>query len=72
MDREDRQDRDDVRERQRATIGDARRQGIGAPEPGAELPARSYADPTGVTDLGVAEPIVPEPLTGDKPEPAPD
>jgi hypothetical protein len=32
--------------------------------PGIELPAPSYTDDTGSTDLGVDEPVVPEPLRG--------
>ena len=54
-----------VAEEQRTTKEEARRQGVGAPEPGVEPAAPSYADETGVTDLGVGEPRVPAPLVGD-------
>ncbi len=58
---------DEVREQHRATKDDARRQGIGTPDEGTELPARSYPDDSGVADLGVEEPVVPEPARGDGP-----
>jgi hypothetical protein len=55
-----------VAEEQRTTKEAARRQGVGTPEPGVEPAAPSYADETGVTDLGVGEPRVPAPLVGDR------
>ena len=33
---------------------------------GIELPAPSYTDDTASTDLGVDEPVVPEPLAGEE------
>src|SRR5688500_13204223 len=50
-----------VAEAQRTTKGEARAEGIGVPDRGTELPARSYADETGVADLGVDEPVVSPP-----------
>ena len=67
--------RDDARERERTTIDEARRQGIGEPEPGEEPVVPSYADTDerDVSDLGVEEPVVPEELRGEEPdEPAED
>ena len=58
----------DERQRQRATKEQARGEGIGQPPPGEEPPARDYADETGVTDLGQGEPVVPEPLRGERPD----
>ena len=55
-----------IAEEQRTTKEEARRQGVGTPEPGVEPAAPSYADETGVTDLGVGEPRVPAPLVGDR------
>ena len=49
---------DDVESRHRQTKGEARHAGDASP--GAELPARDFEDDSGVTDLGVAEPRVPE------------
>lgn len=37
-------------------------------ESNIELPAPSYTDDTASTDLGVNEPIVPEPLAGEEME----
>jgi hypothetical protein len=55
-----------VTKEQRTTKEEARRQGIGTPESGAEPDAPSYADETGTADLGVGEPRVPAPLVGDR------
>jgi hypothetical protein len=65
---------DKVAKAQRTTKAEARHQGIGAPDEGLELPARSYPDATGVADLGVDEPVLPAPpATGDDdPRPGPD
>lgn len=55
-------ERDDAFERvagaQRTTKAEASAEGIGNADSGAELPARSYPDETGVADLGVDEPVV--------------
>ena len=56
-----------VAEAQRTTKAEARRQEGGAPDPGIEVPARSYPDPTGVADLGVDEPVVSPQLEDDRP-----
>lgn len=58
-------DSDRVRERQRATIDDAREAGIGAPEDGVALPVPTYTDTGGVSDLGVDEPVVPKDAQGE-------
>ncbi|CAA9523180.1 MAG: hypothetical protein AVDCRST_MAG73-306 [uncultured Thermomicrobiales bacterium] len=63
-------DPEKVVEAQRTTKAEARQQGIGAPEPGAEPSARSYPDETGVADLGVGEPVV-SPAVRDDPGPRP-
>jgi hypothetical protein len=60
-----RTDRDDTKARQRATIDEARDEGIGEPEDGVELAVPSYADTGGVADLGVDEPVVPKDAQGD-------
>lgn len=56
---------EEVAAKQRTTKDEAGREGIGIPEPGVELPARSYPDPTGVADLGVDEPVLNPPVTED-------
>ena len=65
---------DAERERQRTTIDEAREQGIGDPEPGAEPVVPSYADTDerDVSDLGVEEPVVPEKLRGEPPRQDPE
>lgn len=54
----------DIKQRERTTTDEARRQGIGEPEEGVELDVPSLTDPGGTSDLGVDEPIVPRPLRG--------
>jgi hypothetical protein len=63
-----------VAEAQRTTKAEARRRGIGTPEPGTDLPARSYTDGSGVADLGVDEPALPAApeSEGRAPRPGPD
>ena len=61
---------EEVAEQQRTTKEEATAEGIGTPEPGVQLPARSYADPSGVADLGVDEPVLSPPLAADDPGPA--
>lgn len=51
-----------IRAREDTTIDEARHQGIGKAEDGEVMDVPSVADPRGVSDLGVEEPIVPEPL----------
>ena len=58
---------EDINERERTTIDEARREGIGEPEEGIELGPGTYAEDSGIVDLGVEEPVVPEPLTGKEP-----
>src|SRR5687768_11516561 len=57
MDRRD-EGFDRIVEAQRTTKDEARQHGIGTPDAGTELPARSYPDDSGVADLGVNEPVV--------------
>ena len=64
----DRQDRNETQEQQRATKDEARNQGVGTPEVGTELPARSSTDDSGVADLGVEEPVVIERVKDDPAE----
>lgn len=52
--------REEVQKRERTTIDEARKQGIGTPEEGIEPTVPSYTDPGGVSDLGVNEPVVPK------------
>jgi hypothetical protein len=54
------QKRKEVQVRERTTIDEARKQGIGTPEEGIEPTVPSYTDPGGVSDLGVDEPVVPK------------
>ena len=49
---------DDVERRHRETIKNARRQADA--DPGLDLPAPDHEDESGITDLGVDEPRVPE------------
>jgi hypothetical protein len=64
---------DSEKDRQRTTIDEARQEGIGEPEDGAETVVPSYADTSerDVSDLGVEEPVVPEDLQGDDPDAPP-
>ncbi|HYH13122.1 MAG TPA: hypothetical protein VD789_12260 [Thermomicrobiales bacterium] len=57
------------RERHRTTIDEARQEGIGEPEEGADPSVPSYAntEPNEIIDLGVDEPVVPERLQGKPP-----
>lgn len=59
---------EDVATKQRTTKDEGGRKGIGTPEPGVELPAPSYPDPTGVADLGVDEPVLTPNVADDCPE----
>ena len=59
--------RDDIQKRERTTIEEAGKQGLGEPEEGVELSVPTYTDSGGVSDLGVDEPVVPGPLPGDAP-----
>ena len=62
-------EREHTAEAQRTTKSEARSQGVGAAEPGTELPARSYPDESGVADLGVDEPVLTAPRTGTDSDP---
>lgn len=55
----------DINKRERTTIDEARQEGIGDAEDGVELNVPSFTDPGGTSDLGVEEPVVPEPLRGE-------
>jgi hypothetical protein len=61
------EEQDEIRERERTTIDEAREEGIGEPEEGVDLPMPSYTESGGVSDLGVDEPVVPHPLRGGAP-----
>lgn len=60
-------DRERIQKRERTTIDEAREQGTGEPEPGIDPAVPSYADPGGVSDLGVDEPVVPPDDRGEDP-----
>jgi hypothetical protein len=62
-------DRDEIAREERATTEETRAE-AGAPQ-GFAPPVPDYAGGTGVTDLGVAEPVVPDRLRGKRVEPPP-
>jgi hypothetical protein len=67
MTHEEYDDQEEIQNRERTTIDEAREEGIGKPEEGVELEMPSYTDPGGVSDLGVDEPVVPPGLRGSPP-----